>query len=133
MKIYLTIARFFLVSLFIYSCSSVQLNVDEKYQPLGTAVLAANDLLLVKYSQDQPEYISGDEYKELLKESYKPMYDRLLPYLVEIKKTDNNYIVRVLDGHKLILTDWLCTEVRIDCWSYNGECNPETLKVKCDR
>lgn len=135
MKIYLNITKLFLLSLFIYSCSSIQLNVDEKYQPIGTAVLAANDLLLVKYSQDRSEYIQEDEYKNLLKENYKLMYDRLLPYLVQIrfKKTDNNFIVRVLDGQTLILTDWLCTEGHIDCWSYNGECVPETLKVECDR
>jgi hypothetical protein len=110
----------------------MRLNVDEKYQPLGTAVLAANDLLLVKYSQDRFEYIEGNEYKDLLKENYKPMYDRLIPYLVQIKKIDNNFIVSVFDDQKLILTDWLCTEGRIDCWSYNGECHPATLKVKCD-
>jgi len=113
----------------------MRINDDEKYQPLGVAVLAANDQLLVKYPhpQDRPEYIQGDEYKALLKENYKPMYDRLLPYLVKIKKIDDNYIVSVFDGQKLILTDWLCTEGRIDCWSYNGECNPDTLKVKCDK
>ena len=133
MKIYLHIIRFFLLSLFLYSCSSILLNVDEKYQPLGTAVLAANDLLIVKYSQDRPEYIQENEYKELLKENYKPMYDRLLPYLVQIKKTNNNYVVSVYDDQILILTDWLCTEGYLDCWSYNGECNPETLKVECDR
>ena len=133
MKKYLNITGIFLLSLFLYSCSTIQVNVDGKYQPLGTAILAANDLLVVKYSQDRPEYIQGDEYKELLKENYKPMYDRLLPYLVQIKKTNNNYIVSVFDGQKLILTDWLCTEDHIDCWSYNGECNPETLKVECDR
>lgn len=133
MKTYLNLISLFFLSLFICSCSIMLLNVDEKYQPLGTAVLAANDLLLVKYSQVRPEYIQENEYKNLLKESYKPMYDRLLHYLVKIEKTDINYIVRVFDGQTLILTDWLCTEGRIDCWSYNSECNPETLKVKCDR
>ena len=129
MKIYLNITGIFLLSLFLYSCSTI----DEKYQPLGTAVLAANDLLVVKYPQERPEYIQENEYKELLKENYKPMYDKLLPYFVQIKRTNNNYIVRVYDGKILILTDWLCTERYLDCWSYNGECNPETLKVECDR
>lgn len=115
------------------SCCYVKINQDEKYQPLGTAVLAANDLLLVKYSQGQSEYIQGDDYKELLKENYTPMYDRLLPYIVQIKRINNNFIVSVFDDQKLILTDWLCTEGRIDCWSYNEECNPDKLKVKCDR
>lgn len=133
MKMHLNIIRLFLLSLIICSCSSIQLNLDKKYQPLGTAVLAANDRLLVKYSQDRHEYIEENEYKDLLKENYKPMYDRLLPYLVQIKKTDNNFIVRVLDGQTLILTDWLCTEGRIDCWSYNGKCIPEELKIECDR
>ncbi len=113
----------------------MRINDDEKYQPLGGAVLAANDQLLVKYPhpQDRPEYIQEKEYKDLLKENYKPMYDRLLPYSVKIKKVDDNYVVSVFDGQKLILTDWLCTEGYIDCWSYNGECNPDTYKVKCDK
>jgi len=111
----------------------MRLNVDEKYQPLGTAVLTANDLLLVKYSQDRSKYIQENEYKDLLKENYKTMYDRLIPYLVQIDNIDNNFKVSVFDGQKLILTDWLCTEGRIDCWSYNGECAPDTLNVICDK
>ncbi|MBU1053046.1 MAG: hypothetical protein KKC46_04350 [Proteobacteria bacterium] len=133
MKRYPKIIIFILLSLFICSCSSIQLNYDEKYQPLGTAVLTANDFLMVKYYKDRPEFVQEKEYKDLLKESYKPMYDRLLPHSVEIKNTANSFIVSVSDGKKLILTDWLCTEGRIDCWSYNGECNPETVNVECDR
>jgi len=133
MKTYRNIISLFLLSIFICSCCIIRINDDEKYQPLGVAVLAANDQLLAKYTQDRPEYIQGDEYKDLLKENYKPMYDRLLPYLVKIKKVDDNYVVSVFDGQRLILTDWLCTEGRIDCWSYNGECSPDTLKVKCDK
>jgi hypothetical protein len=133
MKISLNIISLLLLSLFINSCSYIQLNADEKYQPLGTAVLAANDLLLVKYSQDRPQYIRENEYKDFLKENYKSMYDRLLPYSVQIKNINNNFIVSIIDDHKLILTDWLCTEGHIDCWSYNEECNPDTLEVECDR
>lgn len=133
MKRYQNIIIFFFLSLFIHSCCMVQVNLDEKYQPLGTAVLAANNLLLVKYSQNRPEYIQENEYKDLLKENYKPMYDRLLPYLVKLKMTDNNFIVSVFDGENLILTDWLCTEGRIDCWSYNDKCDPEALTIECDR
>jgi hypothetical protein len=116
-----------------YSCCGTKIIQDEKYQPLGTAVLAANDLLLVKYSHDRPEQISESEYKNLLKEDYQPMYERLLPFSVEIKKSDDNYIVRVYDEEILILTDWLCTESRIDCWSYNRECTPDDLQIECDK
>ena len=133
MKIYRNITSLFLLSIFICSCCILPINDDEKYQPLGVAVLAANDQLLVKYPEDRSEYIQEKEYKYLLKENYKPMYDRLLPYTVKIKNIANNFVVSVFDGQKLILTDWLCTEGRIDCWSYNGECSPDALKVKCDK
>ena len=133
MKMYRNILRLFLLALFIFSCSSFRPNLDDRYQPLGTAVLAANDLLMVKYPQGPPENIHEDEYKGLLKEDYKPMYVRLLPYLVQIEKMDNYFIVSVFDGKKLILTDWSCTEGRIDCWCYNRECNPDALKVECDQ
>lgn len=113
----------------------MRLNVDEKYQPLGRAVLTANGLLLVEYSKGRSKYIQGNEYKDLLNGNYTPMYDRLLPYLVKIdnNKYDDNFIVSVFDNQKLILTDWSCTEGRIDCWSYNGECSPDKLDVKCDK
>ncbi|MBU4010523.1 MAG: hypothetical protein KJ882_07130 [Proteobacteria bacterium] len=133
MKTYPNIVRIILLCLFISSCSSIEINYDEKYQPVGTAVLTANDLLLAKYSKDRPEFVQEKEYKDLLKEDYKPMYDRLVPYSVQIKNTTNSFIVSISDGKKLILTDWLCTEGRIDCWSYNGECIPESLNVECDR
>lgn len=133
MKTYPNIARIILLCLFISSCSSIEINYDEKYQPVGTAVLTANDLLLAKYSKDRSEFVQEKEYKDLLKEDYKPMYDRLVPYSVQIKNTADNFIVSVSDGKTLILTDWLCTEGCIDCWSYNGECIPESLNVECDR
>jgi hypothetical protein len=113
----------------------MRLNVDEKYQPLGTAVLTANGLLLVEYTEGRSKLIQGNEYKDLLKKNYKPLYDSLLPYLVKIDNNiyDNNFVVSVFDDQILILTDWSCTERRIDCWSYNGDCSPETLQVKCDK
>jgi hypothetical protein len=135
MKIYRNIIGLLLVALCLSSCTIICLNPDEKYQPLGTAVLTANGLLLVKYPQDRPESIQENEYKDLLKEDYKIIYNRLLPYLVQIKKDklSNNFIVSVFDGQKLILTDWLCTEGRIDCWSYNGECYPDKIQINCDK
>lgn len=133
MKTYLNIISIFLLSTFIYSCSFMLLSADEKYQPLGGAVIQANRLLLVNYSSIQLKNIQGDEYKNLLKEDYKLMYDRLLPYSVQLNFVDNNWTVRVSDGQKIILTDWLCTKGYIDCWSYNGECSPDTLVVKCDK
>ncbi len=115
------------------SCSIIQLNLDEKYQPLGTAVLTANDLLLAKYPKERPQYVSQEEYKNLLKENYLPLYDRLYVYPVKIKTVNNNFVVSIYDGDKLILTDWLCTEGYIDCWSYNNECNLNTIKIECEK
>lgn len=123
---------FILLALFMYSSCYIQPIIDEKYQPLGTAVLTANGLLMVVYPEDRPDHINQNEYKILLKEDYELMYERLLPYLVQIKKVDNNFIVSVFDGDLLILTDWLCTEGRIDCWNYNAECNPDTIEINCD-
>ena len=119
--------------LFVYSCSSIQVNKDEKYQPVGTAVLTADGLFLVKYSQNQPASVPGDDYKDLLKEDYQRLYNRLAPYDVRVEKAADGYVVSVFDGDRLILADWLCTEGRIDCWVYNGECDPGTISVNCDK
>jgi hypothetical protein len=133
METYFRITTFLLSVIVLFSCSGLQVKPDEKYQPLGPAVLAANGLLLIEHPHDCPEDMSGDDYKGFLKEDYSPMYDRLLPYSVRIQTKDGDCIVTVFDGQKLIFTDWLCTEGRIDCWSYNGECNPDTARVTCDK
>jgi hypothetical protein len=133
MKTYFNVITFLLPVFVLFSCSGLQMKSDEKYQPLGTAVLAANGLLLIEHPHDCPENMSGNDYKGLLRENYRPMYDRLLPYSVRIEKRDGKCTVSVFDGQMLILTDWLCTEGYVDCWSYNGECNPDTIKVKCDK
>lgn len=124
---------FLLVSFFTISCSIIKPSLSEEYQPLGTAVLTANGILMTEYSEDKPEYINQNDYKNLLKEDYDILYQRLLPFDVQIKKLENNYIVKVFDGNLLILTDWLCTENRIDCWSYDQECDPEKLVIECDK
>ena len=123
---------FLFVSFFSISCSIIQPSISEKYQPLGVAVLTANGLLMVEYPENKPENINPNDYKNLLKEDYNILYERLLPFKVQIKKLDNNYIVKVYDRNLLVLTDWLCTEGRIDCWGYNHECNPDTIKNICD-
>ena len=133
MKMYFKVTLVLLSVFALFSCSSFQVKQDEKYQPLGTAVLTANGLLLIEHFYDCPEKLSGDDYKGLLKEDYRRMYDRLLPYSVQIEKRDGNCTVSVFDGRTLILIDWLCTEGYVDCWSYNGKCNPDTMKVKCDK
>jgi hypothetical protein len=123
---------FLLVSLLIGACCCSKVNHDEEYQPLGTLVLTANGLLTVQYPQGIPDNYNGEDYKKLLQEDYKRMYERLLPYKVQIKKIEKNFCVQIYDGKCLILTDWSCTASRIDCWSYNNECNPDTVKVQCD-
>jgi len=133
MKLYYKISMLLFLALLLSSCSSIQTSIDEKYQPLGTAVLAANDLFIVKYYSDNPVSVSGTEYKELLKESYIPMYERLAPYIIQIEKKANTFIVFVYDDELLILKDWLCTEGRIDCWCYNEECDPDEFDVECQK
>lgn len=133
MKRYLNSTVFFVFILFITSCSSLQTNLDSKYQPLGMVVMTANGLLMAKYPQTIPENVSQEEYKTLLKNGYLPLYEKLLPFGVDIKKGNKSFIVSVFDGTALILTDWSCTETRIDCWNYNNKCNPDTLKVICDK
>jgi len=133
MKTSMNVIIILLLFFALVSCSDLQVRADEKYQPLGPAVLAANGLLLIDHPNDCPEDMSGDDYKGLLKEDYRPMYDRLVPYTVRIASRGGNCTVSVFDGQQLIVTDWLCTEGRIDCWSYNGECDPGKTTVTCDR
>ncbi len=131
MKIYLNI--FFSLLLIIeMSCCTIE-RPDDKYQPVGTAVLTANNLLSVKYPQGLPENYPGEDYKNLLKENYQPMYERLKPYRVLIQKITDKFKVSVFDRNTPVLTDWSCTEGRIDCWTYNKECIPDTLAVECNR
>ncbi len=132
MKTYFNIITISLSVFVLLGCSSLRVSTDEKYQPLGTAVLAANGLLMIEHPHDCPENMSGDVYKNFLKEDYRPMYEKLRPYSVQIKTKDGKCILTVFDEKAAILTDWLCTEGRIDCWQYNGECNPDNLNVKCD-
>lgn len=119
--------------IFVMLCGSDSCNKDDQYQPIGTAVIQASSLLMVQYHQGLPDNYTGEDYKNLLKENYKPMFENIRPYRATIQKKDNRFIVQVYDGNLLILTDWGCTEGRIDCWSYNGECKPDTLHVQCDR
>jgi hypothetical protein len=115
------------------SCCSTLCKRDDQYQPIGTAVLQASSLLIVQYPEGIPDNYPGEDYKNLLKDNYKSMYENIQPYRATIQKKDNRFIVQVYDGNLLILTDWGCTEGRIDCWSYNSECKAETLHVQCDR
>jgi len=132
MKMHFSILTIALSVFFLLGCNSLCVSTDEKYQPLGTAVLAANGLLMIEHPYDCPENVSGDDYINLLKEDYRPMYEDLRPYTVQIKTINNKCVISVSDKQMAIFTDWLCTEGRIDCWQYNGECNPDTLNVKCD-
>lgn len=119
------------IVLFIASCSIFQANLDEKYQPLASPVLTANGLLMVEYPNGIPDTVSSDNYKSLLKENYKNLYETILPYKVIINKHSKGFIVKVYQNNLLILTDWSCTENKIDCWTYNGQCNPDTVNVNC--
>lgn len=122
----------FVVILFItVSCSAPTNN--ENYQEIASPVITANGLLMVKYPQGIPEIVSSQEYKELLKEDYTLLYDILTPYDVKIQKSGNHFKVAVYHSSQQVLFDLSCTENRIDCWVYNGDCNPDTLKVDCGK
>jgi hypothetical protein len=130
MKKVIHIFVIFLITLCFSSCSNSQV-MDEKYQPLGAAVLAANRLVSVKYPHGLTEEISKEKYLSFLSDEFKSKYDLLEPYYIQVNKMNDWFIVQVFDGNKLILTDYACTESRIDCWCYNGECNPDTLNINC--
>jgi len=124
---------FYIIIIFsITSCYIFQGNLDEKYQPLASPVLTANGLLMVEYPYGIPDTVSSDNYKSLLKEDYKNLYETILPYIVKIKRLNKGFIVKVYQNNFLVLTDWSCTENRIDCWNYNGQCNPDTVKINCN-
>ena len=127
----MNISTLLLISFFInaYDCNE---DLDARYQLIGPAVLSANNLLMVQYPQGPPENYSGEDYKNLLKSDYRPMYQKLQPYRVVIQKLGDKFKVHVFDGNTLVLTDWSCTEGRIDCWSYNKQYLADTMKIKCD-
>ena len=131
MKMY--ICTLIIISFFVFGCSCSKVDDGLKYQPLGTAVLTANNLLMVQYPQGPPDNYSGEEYKNLLKENYQPQYQSLQPYRVILQKLANKFKVSVFDGSTLVLTDWSCTEGKIDCWSYKNECIPDTMHIQCDQ
>ena len=133
MQTYRTIFNLIILSslLGFYGCPND--DPDLKYQPLGPAVLAANNKLMVLYPQGPPDNYSGEDYKNLLKGSNQTSYDRLQPYRVTVQKLANKFKVSVFDGSTLVLTDWSCTEGKIDCWSYKNECLPDTMHVQCDQ
>ena len=124
--------KFLVLMLLFLSCCTSQTNSDEEYQPLGTAVLTANDILIAQFPHGPPEHFMGMNYVNLLKEDYQSIYERLKQYTVKIDRIDSNFKVTVYDENTLILTDWSCTQGYIDCWSYNGECDPDTLQVDCN-
>jgi hypothetical protein len=128
MKIYNSI---FIILICMMGCAEFRTNKDDKYQPLGEAVITANRLLMLDYPQGIPKNFSSDDYKHLLKEDNKSMYEILQPYRVEVQKKDKNFITRVYDGNILVLVDWSCTEIKIDCWTYDGKCNPDTMHIRC--
>ena len=126
------VAVLFILILLFPSCSIFRENLDEKYQPLATPILSANGLLIVQFPEGLTSTVSGDDYKLLLKDGYENLYEIVLPYEVIVEPDEKYFKVSVFDGETLILTDWSCTENRIDCWSYNDDCQPENLQIECD-
>jgi hypothetical protein len=133
MKTHKNLLKMFLLSLLLCGYECQPENLDLKYQPLGTVVLTANNLLMVQYHQGLPDNYSGEDYKNILKEKNQLMYQRLQPYRVTVQKLADKFKVSVFDGNTLVLTDWSCTEGKIDCWSYKNECLPDTMHVPCDQ
>lgn len=122
----------FVIILFITVSCCAPIN-KENFQEIAAPVITANGLLMVKYPQGIPEIVSGQKYKDMLKEDYSLLYDILTPYDVKIQKSGKHFKVAVYYGSQQVLLDLSCTQRRIDCWIYNGECDPLTLKVDCDK
>jgi hypothetical protein len=120
-----------LLPILLLSACSTLLEEGHNYQPLGTAVLTANDLLIAEYPEGPPANFSSDDYKDLLKKDYHVMYDRLQPYQIKVEHRGNNFIVDLYDSGRLIMKDASCSETRIDCWVYKQECDPTTFHVPC--
>jgi hypothetical protein len=131
MKNVLVITFFCMV--YVATTGSMPVKDDDVYEPLGTVVLVANGLLLAQYPHGIPAAYPDSSYKNLLRKGYKSMYARLKPYHLELQKNDSTFIVRLFDGKRLVLTDWSCTEEKIDCWNYKGECEGVALKAPCQR
>jgi len=101
------------------------------YQRTGPAVLTANGILLTQQPHGLQRSISGEEYKDLLKDDHPSMYSELEPYRIAVSPDPEGFIVKVYDGDKLIMLDAACTEDRIDCWVYRGECTESSFSAPC--
>jgi hypothetical protein len=105
---------------------------DEYYQPIGTAVLTANGFLIADYPEGLSDPVDIDAYKQSLQdEGYDELYAKILPLDIRITPVDSYFMVEVYEDGDLILYDISCTESRPDCWTYRGQCNPDTLGVVC--
>jgi hypothetical protein len=115
----------------LVSCRCVTLSptsAELLYNPLGTSVLQATKLVILEYPDGLPDGFPGEKYKELLqKYNYPHLFSVLSPYLVQIKKLEKGFVVRIYDDRVRILTDWSETRTRIDCWCYKGECKNDWL------
>lgn len=125
----------FVAALLLLACSSSNINTeldDAHYQPIGTAVLTANGFLIAAYPDGLTEPVDIAEYKRsLLEEGYQELYQALLPMSISIQPRGKHFIVKVLEDGAPVLYDVSCTESRLDCWLYRGQCSPDTLVVPC--
>lgn len=104
----------FITAIVLTSCCPYIQNVN--YYELGPAVLQASSLFLTLDDSQLPDNIDGEFYKSLLKEEYKNLYTLLLPYQVEIQSRADDYVIKVYDKEKQILTDLVSTEGYLDKW-----------------
>ena len=130
MKIEKLVLPLVVFALLVSCCSNGQ-REDEDYHPLGTAILIANRQVIAEYPTGLTEDLTKEKYLSFLKEDYSNMYNILESYDITITKSDTRFIVKLFDEDELILVDYACTESSIDCWCYNGECDPDTLTVDC--
>ncbi|MBE0645518.1 MAG: hypothetical protein IH600_15660 [Bacteroidetes bacterium] len=105
---------------------------DDHYQNIGTAVMTANDFLIADYPDGLPDSVDVEAYKQSLQdEGYYEKYQLLEPLDVRITPSGRHFIVEVREYGTLILRDASCTETYLDCWTYRGQCDPDTLRVPC--
>lgn len=108
----------FLILVILNSCCP-EFTKNRNYYELGPAILQASSLFLTIETDQLPEKIDGIYYKSLLKDEYENLYLSLVPFYIEIEKIENDYLVKLYDGDKLVLTDLTATEGKLDNWEFD--------------
>lgn len=124
-----------LVSLLFVSCSGASIIKemhDEHYQPVGSAVLLANSFLIADNPDGLTYSVDTAAYKlRLLIDNQVELYNAIVPMNLLFTSLGPYFKVEVFDDDVLILIDISCTESRVDCFTYDGRCEADTVMVWC--